>query len=54
MEVDTDGVVTDADGSISLGSVTPPATPKKKEEEDLGDIRENMDSDTGAMGFFTF
>lgn len=56
IELDTDGVVTDSDGSISLGTVTPPKPKKKKQSEDdddPGDIRENMDSDVGAMSMMT-
>jgi hypothetical protein len=55
VEVETDGVVFEADGSVSLlGAPKPPAKKKKDDDEDYGNISENMDSDTGAMGFMTF
>ena len=57
VEVETDGVVTDADGSVSLSTVAPAPKPKKKkkseDDDDPGDIRENMDSDVGAMSMMT-
>ena len=57
VEVETDGVVTDSDGSVSLSTVAPPPKPMKKkkseDDEDPGDIRENMDSDVGAMSMMT-
>ena len=57
VEVETEGVVTDADGSVSLSTVAPAPKPKKKkkseDDDDPGDIRENMDSDVGAMSMMT-